>query len=230
MNPKIDAISVEVTVCGDISGASRHGPPVYAGQGLFPVRSSQQCIDHSKAPYCIWASARMITIVDIARSIELAALLPSALANWYPPRAAPRRCSLRGTRPGPPRRRLEENQAEDDVLVLGRIHRAPQGVGHAPQLGLVPRRSGLGGRGSAPPLNNLLSRSSPCHGAGYITPSPTLYPAQPRLRTCSGSGAVAPPGSRTNSRCGRCGSCALRPRRAGRHRSGSGAPRARCRR
>ena len=82
MNPKIDAISVEVTVCGDISGASRHGPRVYTGQGLFPVRSSQQCIDHSKAPYCIWASARMITIVDIARSIELAALLPSALANW----------------------------------------------------------------------------------------------------------------------------------------------------
>ena len=32
---------------------------------------------------------------------------------------------------------LEEDQAEDDVLVLGGVHAAPQGVGHPPQLGPV---------------------------------------------------------------------------------------------
>ena len=32
---------------------------------------------------------------------------------------------------------LEEDQAQDDVLVLRRVHGAPQRVGHAPQLGLV---------------------------------------------------------------------------------------------
>ena len=46
---------------------------------------------------------------------------------------------------------LEEDEPENDVLVLGRIHRAAQSVGHAPQLGLVARRGALipslGGRG-----------------------------------------------------------------------------------
>ena len=32
---------------------------------------------------------------------------------------------------------LEENQAKDDVLVLGGVHRAAQGVGHRPQFSLV---------------------------------------------------------------------------------------------
>jgi len=32
---------------------------------------------------------------------------------------------------------LEEDQAEDDVFVLGGIHAAAEGVGHGPQLGLV---------------------------------------------------------------------------------------------
>jgi hypothetical protein len=32
---------------------------------------------------------------------------------------------------------LEEDEAEDDVLVLGRVHGAAQGVGHAPQFGFV---------------------------------------------------------------------------------------------
>ena len=34
---------------------------------------------------------------------------------------------------------LEEDQAEDDVLVLGGVHAAPEGVGHLPQLGPVVR-------------------------------------------------------------------------------------------
>ena len=38
---------------------------------------------------------------------------------------------------------LEEDEPEDDVLVLGRVHRAAQGVGHAPQLGLVACRGAL---------------------------------------------------------------------------------------
>ena len=46
---------------------------------------------------------------------------------------------------------LEEDEPENDVLVLGRIHRAAQSVGHAPQFGLVARRGALipslGGRG-----------------------------------------------------------------------------------
>jgi len=32
---------------------------------------------------------------------------------------------------------LQEDQAEDDVLVLGGVHRAAQGVGHLPELGFV---------------------------------------------------------------------------------------------
>ena len=38
---------------------------------------------------------------------------------------------------------LEEDQPEDDVLVLGRVHRATQGIGHAPKLGLVAGRGAL---------------------------------------------------------------------------------------
>ena len=32
---------------------------------------------------------------------------------------------------------LEEDEAEDDVFVLGGVHAAPESVGHAPELGLV---------------------------------------------------------------------------------------------
>jgi len=32
---------------------------------------------------------------------------------------------------------LEEDQVEDDVLVLGGVHAAAQGVGHLPELGFV---------------------------------------------------------------------------------------------
>ena len=32
---------------------------------------------------------------------------------------------------------LEEDEAEDDVFVFGGVHAAPEGVGHAPELGLV---------------------------------------------------------------------------------------------
>ena len=38
---------------------------------------------------------------------------------------------------------LEEDQAEDDVLVLGRVHVAAQRVGHLPEAGFVTD----GGRG-----------------------------------------------------------------------------------
>jgi hypothetical protein len=32
---------------------------------------------------------------------------------------------------------LEEDQAEDNVFVLGGVHAAAQGIGHPPQLGLI---------------------------------------------------------------------------------------------
>jgi hypothetical protein len=32
---------------------------------------------------------------------------------------------------------LEEDQPQDDVLVFGGVHAAPQGIGHAPQFGLI---------------------------------------------------------------------------------------------
>ena len=77
-------------------------------------------------------------------------IAPSALP------AAPRRCWRRGIRPGLPGRRpapfcavelgvlglegvgdvLEEDQAEDDVLVLGRVHVVAQRVGRGPELRL----------------------------------------------------------------------------------------------
>ena len=40
---------------------------------------------------------------------------------------------------------LQEDQAEHDVLVLGGVHRAPQGVGHRPQLGFVADRGPVRG-------------------------------------------------------------------------------------
>ena len=40
---------------------------------------------------------------------------------------------------------LEEDQAEDDVLVLGGVHVAAQGVGHLPELGFVADGGGGGG-------------------------------------------------------------------------------------
>ena len=57
---------------------------------------------------------------------------------------------------------LEEDQPEDDMLVFGGIHRAAQGIGHLPELGLV------AGRSPAVRLHrrrvlSLLSRSSPRH-------------------------------------------------------------------
>ena len=36
---------------------------------------------------------------------------------------------------------LEEDEAEDDVLVLGGVHAAPKGVGHPPERGLIARQS-----------------------------------------------------------------------------------------
>ena len=44
---------------------------------------------------------------------------------------------------------LEENQPQDDVLVLCGVHRAAQGVGHLPELGLV-TNGGAGGFGYLP--------------------------------------------------------------------------------
>jgi hypothetical protein len=41
---------------------------------------------------------------------------------------------------------LQEQQAEADVLVLGRVHRAAQGVGHLPELGFVADGGSRGGR------------------------------------------------------------------------------------
>ena len=38
---------------------------------------------------------------------------------------------------------LEEDQAQDDVLVLGGVHAAPQRVGHPPQLGPVVRNAAV---------------------------------------------------------------------------------------
>ena len=55
---------------------------------------------------------------------------------------------------------LEEDQAQDDVLVLRRIHRAPQRVGHAPQLGLIPGGRCLGGSRT---VGSWPSHTSSCH-------------------------------------------------------------------
>ena len=59
---------------------------------------------------------------------------------------------------------LEEDEAKDDVLVLGGIHAAPQGIGHAPIVGLVACILGFIVRGS-----NLVSASSRCHSSSSHT-------------------------------------------------------------
>ena len=56
---------------------------------------------------------------------------------------------------------LQEDQAEDDVLVLGSIHRAAQGVGHRPELSLV--TSGGPTVGGSSPAVSLLRRSRSSH-------------------------------------------------------------------
>ena len=80
---------------------------------------------------------------------------------------------------------LEEDQPEDNVFVLGGIHRAAQGVGHRPELGLIARRST-----TVRPHRRilpLLPRSSPRHAPPhsrplYRTPPPCgLTPARSGL-------------------------------------------------
>ena len=51
---------------------------------------------------------------------------------------------------------LQEDQTENDMLVLGGVHAAPQGVGHQPILGLVAR-----GRAVGPGSSAVVPR--PCH-------------------------------------------------------------------
>lgn len=61
---------------------------------------------------------------------------------------------------------LEEDQAEDDVLVFGRVHAAAQGIGHAPELGLVTDigRGGVGSGGAYLPINlRRLRGGRDCH-------------------------------------------------------------------
>ncbi len=52
---------------------------------------------------------------------------------------------------------LEEDQAEDDVLVLGGVHGAPQGIGGLPELGL----QAAGGDGAVP--SRLVCRTFGMH-------------------------------------------------------------------
>ena len=79
---------------------------------------------------------------------------------------------------------LEEDQAQDDVLVLGGVHAAAQGVGHPPQIGLVAcggaTRSGVPAGG----------RSSPWCRRHY--PSPPRLPLERHLSTSRM--AFLPPG------------------------------------
>ena len=55
---------------------------------------------------------------------------------------------------------FEKDQPEDDVLVLGCVHCAAQGIGHRPQLGLM---SGRGGVGFCSRIAAPLLRPSPRH-------------------------------------------------------------------
>src|SRR5690606_39067283 len=58
---------------------------------------------------------------------------------------------------------LEEDQPEDDVLVLRRVHRAAERVGHLPELGLVAQRRrrgrSLGGSACPPGQRHLAAET-----------------------------------------------------------------------
>ena len=83
---------------------------------------------------------------------------------------------------------FEEDEAEDDVLVLGCVHAAPQRVGHLPELGLVARQSaaarfGVRARGRPSPSHSrhdaslsclLLVRHLPTSRRAFLPPGP--YP------------------------------------------------------
>ena len=83
---------------------------------------------------------------------------------------------------------LEEDEAEDDVLVLGGVHAAPKGVSHPPKLGLVACQSaaarfGVRARGrpspshcrhDASPPRLLLERHLPTSRRAFLPPGP--YP------------------------------------------------------
>ena len=92
---------------------------------------------------------------------------------------------------------LEEDQPEDDMLVLGRVHRAAQGVGHLPELGLIARR-GTAGRPRRRILP-LLPRSSPRHAPPH--PRPSRHPPKPhRSRTAQSGLDPQPNKGNTTSR------------------------------
>ena len=87
---------------------------------------------------------------------------------------------------------LEEDEAEDDVFVLGRVHAAAQGVGHAPQLRLVAGR----GAGGAPWCRAFAVRpgrpcSCSCHALCF---RPSVRPGRGGLRGGGGGLLQLPAG------------------------------------
>ena len=60
---------------------------------------------------------------------------------------------------------FQKKEAEDDMLVFGRVHAAAQGVGHLPELGFVAGRGAMGARLRIG-IGLLIFRSSSCHLLG----------------------------------------------------------------
>ena len=79
---------------------------------------------------------------------------------------------------------LQEDEAEDDVLVLGRVHRAAERIGHAPKLGLVAGRGalslGLRARGCPPRVAASPDEPSPSFARGPSLFDSTAWPDETR--------------------------------------------------
>ena len=72
---------------------------------------------------------------------------------------------------------LEEDEAEDDVLVLGGVHVVAEGVGHAPEVGAVVEGFAGGGASGGHLVNSgngLLVRGTWCHGEEGGAGDPSL--------------------------------------------------------
>ena len=100
---------------------------------------------------------------------------------------------------------LQEDQAEHDVLVLGGVHRAAQGVGHGPQLGLVT------GRGPAAPFRVRIVSLPPCSSSRHVR-DPSSRGSDSRPRSSHSLQAIRHPPHRTGQNVGPC--CWTAPRRS----------------
>ena len=131
------------------AGLVQRGPGVVLGQYVLERRvvplNGRHSVIHETANVCLASLILEITPARFGRHPEdaLGGVLVPVLGGLFTPSVQHQRVALlEGVGDV-----LEEDEAEDDVLVLGGVHAAAEGVGHAPELGAVVE--GLAGVGAS---------------------------------------------------------------------------------